>query len=70
MPPVGNAKKQRALEARAAADAAYRKALGVDSEQTLPASIGSSTSSGAARGGRGRSQSKQARAKRRRKSSG
>ncbi|AOZ61274.1 hypothetical protein SEA_DARTHPHADER_34 [Mycobacterium phage DarthPhader] len=66
---MGAAKNVRAREARAAADAAYRKALGVEPDQKIPGSIGSFASSGAARGGRGRSQSRQAKAKRRSKSS-
>ena len=51
-----SSKSQRAANDRAAADAAYRKALGVKADAPLPSVLGSSSSSGAGRGGRGHAQ--------------
>ncbi|MGV0727364.1 hypothetical protein ABQF49_16730 [Mycolicibacterium porcinum] len=56
--------RENALREREAADAAYRKALGVEDGQPLPNSAGA-VSSGASRGGRGRSHSKAAKDRRR-----
>jgi hypothetical protein len=51
---TGKRARQQAANDRAAADAAYRKALGV--EGALPNTLGNTSSAGSARGGRGSAQ--------------
>lgn len=58
-------KRERAMKARMERDAAYRQALGIKQGDALPTQIGAVSGAGAARGGRGRSNSTTARRQRR-----